>query len=276
MSVSVKSLVLRQSANIEAVAPCDNLYLFNHRASILTTASHPERFFAPYSGALALSLSGRPFLLETSAGRVEASIVAIAPLVRRRLCAPPGGIVLLYIQPGCRWFGYFAALRQAGFAVLSESPFGRLKSELQRLYQGHGQEAEAMAVYAAGLNWLGSSGFQRSRVDEEICHDLMALVDAAPDISLQALAERMHCPYTGMSRLFRQTVGLSLREYKQWLKHRAVFALMQSGMSLTQIAQCAGFTDSAHLSRIYRRTYGVPPSHSRKRKNVKFFLLESP
>jgi AraC-like DNA-binding protein len=41
--------------------------------------------------------------------------------------------------------------------------------------------------------------------------------------------------------------------------------------TLTEIAQLAGFSDSAHLSRAWQRRYGLPPSYLRDRSHVRIF-----
>lgn len=60
------------------------------------------------------------------------------------------------------------------------------------------------------------------------------------------------------SHLFVQETGLPFRTYVLWLRvTRAVDAHI-AGMSLTEAAQEAGFADSAHLSRTFKRMFGLP------------------
>jgi AraC-like DNA-binding protein len=51
-----------------------------------------------------------------------------------------------------------------------------------------------------------------------------------------------------------------LRPYILWLRLQRAAAHLQRGESLTQAAHAAGFTDSAHLSHAFRRTFGMSPS----------------
>lgn len=60
------------------------------------------------------------------------------------------------------------------------------------------------------------------------------------------------------SHLFVEETGLPFRTYVLWLRlTRAVDAHI-AGMSLTEAAQEAGFADSAHLSRTFKRMFGLP------------------
>lgn len=60
------------------------------------------------------------------------------------------------------------------------------------------------------------------------------------------------------SHLFVEETGLPFRTYVLWLRLvRAVDAHI-AGMTLTDAAQEAGFADSAHLSRTFKRMFGLP------------------
>ncbi len=80
------------------------------------------------------------------------------------------------------------------------------------------------------------------------------------DVRLAALAPRVGLSAGRLSHLFGEEVGLPLRPYILWLRlHRAADHL-QRGATVTYAAHAAGFTDSAHLSHAFRRTFGLAPS----------------
>ncbi|QSQ27979.1 helix-turn-helix transcriptional regulator [Pyxidicoccus parkwayensis] len=80
------------------------------------------------------------------------------------------------------------------------------------------------------------------------------------DVRLSALASRVELSEGRLSHLFGEEVGLPLRPYILWLRLQRAAAHLQRGESLTQAAHAAGFTDSAHLSHAFRRTFGMSPS----------------
>ena len=55
----------------------------------------------------------------------------------------------------------------------------------------------------------------------------------------------------------RQWRQLSVRRLVLWQRLRVALQLALGGSSLTEAATCAGFADSAHLSRSVRQQFGI-------------------
>ncbi|MAN64081.1 MAG: hypothetical protein CMI60_19270 [Parvibaculum sp.] len=73
-----------------------------------------------------------------------------------------------------------------------------------------------------------------------------------------------------LRHLFKEQVGMSPSKYLLWLKlQRAVRHLDNEG-SLTEAAYAGGFSDSAHLARTFRRTFGISPSDLTKHGKVEW------
>lgn len=62
-----------------------------------------------------------------------------------------------------------------------------------------------------------------------------------------------------LRHLFVSETGLSLKTYLLWRRLNRAVTLAASGASLTAAAHEAGFSDSAHFSRTFRRMFGVAP-----------------
>lgn len=60
------------------------------------------------------------------------------------------------------------------------------------------------------------------------------------------------------SHLFAAETGLPFRTYVLWLRLVRAAEAHTRGLNLTEAAQEAGFADSAHLSRTFKRMFGVP------------------
>lgn len=60
------------------------------------------------------------------------------------------------------------------------------------------------------------------------------------------------------SHLFVEETGLPFRTYVLWLRLARAVDARTSGRTLTEAAQEAGFSDSAHLSRTFKRMFGLP------------------
>lgn len=62
------------------------------------------------------------------------------------------------------------------------------------------------------------------------------------------------------THVFSESVGMPFRSYILWLRLQAALDSLVTRRSLTRAAHDAGFADAAHLSRIFRRMFGIAPS----------------
>ncbi|MFG1960463.1 AraC family transcriptional regulator [Nonomuraea sp. NPDC049028] len=74
--------------------------------------------------------------------------------------------------------------------------------------------------------------------------------------------------WTGSSRYavyraFRTTYGLAPSDYQRQLRLRAARRLLARGRRAARVASEVGFTDQAHLTRWFTRSYGVTPAQYR-------------
>lgn len=69
-----------------------------------------------------------------------------------------------------------------------------------------------------------------------------------------------------LERLFGKYLQVSPKKYMLELRlERARSLLVQTEMSVVEVALACGFENSGHFSRVYRATYGVSPTHQRRR-----------
>lgn len=84
-------------------------------------------------------------------------------------------------------------------------------------------------------------------------------------LSLDDLAAMAGLGRDAFARVFREIVGLSLRDYLLDLRvERARQLLLESNRSLTEIAQESGFYDLPHLDKAFRRRFLLSPSDYRR------------
>jgi AraC-like DNA-binding protein len=77
-------------------------------------------------------------------------------------------------------------------------------------------------------------------------------------ITLAAAARVAGLSPSRARHLFVEQTGLPFRTYLLWLKIMKAVGLFSNGKSLTAAAHEAGFADSAHFSRTFRRMFGIP------------------
>jgi AraC-like DNA-binding protein len=109
------------------------------------------------------------------------------------------------------------------------------------------------AAGPAGLVTSSSAALPAARM-RNLLHDGYASPLTADD-----LAEAAGCSRYAAYRAFSATFGLAPSDYQRQLRLRAARRLLGTGMPAAQAATEAGFADQAHLTRWFRRVYGVTP-----------------
>lgn len=94
---------------------------------------------------------------------------------------------------------------------------------------------------------------------------LLRLLAAGPagGRSLQDLARSVDLSPGRLMHVFTESIGIPIRPYLLWLKLQRAAGAIAAGMPLSQAALAAGFADSSHMSRTFRRMLGAPPSSLR-------------
>lgn len=89
-------------------------------------------------------------------------------------------------------------------------------------------------------------------------HYLDTAIDGTPRLADAAGAAHISPPR--LTHLFTSEVGIPFRRFVLWMRLRRVVEHVSAGADLTAAAAAAGFSDSAHLSRVFRATFGLSPS----------------
>lgn len=116
-----------------------------------------------------------------------------------------------------------------------------------------------------GAEIAGALGLCKSEetpsADEVVDAAIATLKKVVPgEIRAAGLADRVGVPQRDLSAAFRRVTGLSIRSYVLWLRLQLSVRALAGGSNLTEAAHAAGFADGAHMSRVFRDTFGVPPS----------------
>jgi AraC-like DNA-binding protein len=97
--------------------------------------------------------------------------------------------------------------------------------------------------------------------DPRIAARIRELIEdsCAADLTASDLAEAAGCSRYVAYRAFSQAYGLAPSEYQRQLRVRAARRLLSRGVPPAAAAIEAGFADQAHLTRWFRRYYGITP-----------------
>jgi AraC-like DNA-binding protein len=76
-------------------------------------------------------------------------------------------------------------------------------------------------------------------------------------VYLAELARHSCLSESHLMHMFTKQIGIPPRRYILWRRLMTAFQFATQGKSLTESAHSAGFSDSAHLSRTFKRMYGI-------------------
>ncbi|MCE7008900.1 AraC family transcriptional regulator [Kibdelosporangium philippinense] len=88
--------------------------------------------------------------------------------------------------------------------------------------------------------------------------DLLEQDYLAP-LSADDLASAIGCSRFALYRAFKATYGMSPSDYQRQLRLRSARRLIRAGIAPAEAAVQSGFADQAHLTRWFRRYYGITP-----------------
>jgi AraC-like DNA-binding protein len=246
----------------------DNLYWFRDRGFLYTTPWVVTERTVRYHATLLLTASGEPFELRVGGRTRRLAAAALAPLTPRGLCAIDLGQISVHVGMQHPWFSAFRRIPQPGVLALDRSAFSRFDRELVRSYEGCLTHCEAVQLFedliAAAAAQLPAPGPMDPRGDL-----VRALLRENPSLRLAEVAQKLQVSYATASTIFTQAIGLPLRGYNYARRCERAAKRLLSGASLTQLAIDAGFTDSAHFTRSWQRSFGHPPSYTRDTRRVR-------
>lgn len=96
--------------------------------------------------------------------------------------------------------------------------------------------------------------------EPRINHALTLLQDRALTItSAHDIANQVGLSSSRFLHLFKQHTQITYRRFQLWLKLMASIEQLLTANSITDVAYCYGFSDSAHYSRTFKECFGFSP-----------------
>jgi AraC family transcriptional regulator len=144
-------------------------------------------------------------------------------------------------------------------ASIPSRQLGDLPARLRATFEDPRHNDDDLRALGRSLIAQLAGGRTDAKAPDPRIEKLIAWVTARLDqpVSLRDVA-KLICLSPGRTRhLFVQQTGLPFRTYLLWLRLMRAVELFVGGASLTEAAHGAGFADSAHLSRTFRRMFGI-------------------
>jgi len=200
-------------------------------------------------------------VVETACGRVQGRLLLVAPLVERQLRAAGVPLLLLDLEPTHpRYRCFLPVAGPAGVCSLDHLGCEALADVGRAMYRGELCGSALDQAVRAAVRELARHFAQPQELDDRV-RWMMTELQNEPSRSLNELSGLLGLSVEYASRLFSSQLGLPLRVYALSCKIRLAARFMGAGQSLTDIAQMAGFADSAHFAKVWTRCYGAPPSN---------------
>ncbi len=210
---------------------------------------------------IVVCLAGELRVRSGPAGRWQhAPGLVTAPDVPHAIDATGADVLLVFLDPESEAGAALRALISGPFRLLTDGERAQLASLADPLsiMRADGVEWTRRAAAALGGAPAARPAAIHPRVRSLIRH--LRTAPAGADTSLATLAAAVRLSPGRLMHVFTESIGVPLRPYLQWLKLQRAAAAVSAGVPLGDAAHAAGFADSAHMSRTFRRTFGVPPS----------------
>lgn len=213
---------------------------------------HAIQITVRFEGNLALTGDGQT---------LSADVIAVAPDFSHKLTAD-GLLGIVFVEPESRMGAILSSrlFSERGLVELECAEFRRLIEPLRNAFTAPLEREQMVELGSAAASAL--SGVQSEEPTERrilsIIDYAAAHLDKPVTLNGAAQAAGVYLSPSRLRHLFVEQTGLAFKTYMVWLRLVRAVQLYSEGQSLTEAAHSAGFADSAHLSRAFKRTFGSP------------------
>ena len=210
--------------------------------------------------AIQLTLSFAGNLALTAGGEtVAARRIAVATDTPHKFAAD-GLLGFIFVEPESRFGRALTETRLRGWplAVVEHAAFARAAEPLREAFEAHLSHGAMLDIARAALAAL--AGETVPSLPDERIRRVIGHAAAHPDLSLDAAAAGagVYLSPSRLRHLFVEQTGLPFKTYMLWQRLVRALESYAVGQSLTEAAHLAGFSDSAHFSRVFKRYFGLP------------------
>lgn len=206
---------------------------------------------------IAVGIDGPVELWAEKPGSLTAPAVVIAADCLHQIGSGPSPVILIYVERESKTGRALDHWCSGQARALSRTHAQRLAALLNEASSLEGGIEQIAAVLLHNAAPAVSERFN----DERIARSIEMLPRPLPEsLNLANVASQAGLSSSRYAHLFKAHTGMPLRPYLRWRRLQQALAEIARGANLTEAAYAAGFSDSAHLSRSFRRTFGVAPN----------------
>src|SRR5690606_35080642 len=197
--------------------------------------------------------------MRTEAEVLRAPAIAVNADLRHSLAAR-GAAIVLFIEPESR-AGEIIRARFFGardFVVMETSALTREIDAFRTALDGDTTRQRLVALGQALLVSLEGKSAKPAETDARILKVVEAVTSQLDgQMKIEDAGRGINLSASRLRHLFAEEIGLPFKTYVLWRRMMRAVELMAEGASATDAAHGAGFADSAHFARTFKRTFGM-------------------
>lgn len=145
-----------------------------------------------------------------------------------------------------------------GEGFTTENLFDRTKSIEEA-------KEKVIELYKKRIEYETGRDLPSKNKSKEVADSVKKYIDAHYsdcELTMADISKELGVNQTYLRRMFKSETGLTLTEYITKIRlETAVKIMNETGASLAEIAENVGFSDSSYFSKVFKKVYGVSPSH---------------
>ncbi|TGN12003.1 helix-turn-helix transcriptional regulator [Leptospira ilyithenensis] len=229
---------------------------------LLGTRGLETDFHAHFAVSILISISEPFCILTDEKEKTYYQAAFLAPNFHHMLLAENSDMIVLQFDPYSKY--YASLLTRFGRKGIKEIPIEEVRNfteECKDLLEAKLDCESARSLFESILGALGTTRPEAKLLDPRIAGLVEKMkISLREDLSVPILAGELGFSESRFMHLFKEEIGIPFRQYLLWMKLHEAAKILQSGGNLTDASHAAGFADQSHLSRTFKRMFGVPPS----------------
>ena len=138
-------------------------------------------------------------------------------------------------------------------------------SEIKDWFESTENDPETVEQILNSFSIVPVSTSNNVIIDERIAKSFSIITQSEDEkLSVNTVASEVNLSVSHFNRLFKKETGLAFRRFVLHSKLiKSIYAMYEQN-NLTQASFIGGFSDQAHLTRTFKKNFGIKPSDSRK------------
>ncbi|MDF3821084.1 AraC family transcriptional regulator [Leptospira sp. 96542] len=213
---------------------------------------------AHYAVSILISMD-KTFTIETENGvKTSTRGIILGPNFYHSLFANDSKMIVIQLDPKSE---EYKTLPHKDFYQIPDFIIEKISLISGGLLDGSLDCSSAKNLYNSILEILGSKIKSDQILDERVIQAIKIIKQSLPNnIPIGDITSQIGLSKDRFMHLFKDNIGIPLRQYILWQRLHKAAKLLQDGVNLTEASHAAGFSDQAHLSRTFKKMFGVKPS----------------